>query len=417
MNLKEFEEILERYDTDELTSDIIYDICVKFKSLPLAERGDNTWETLNNRFGRFKANGESLRCWVKTKQYEDGTIVENPRVLKDGRTPNDLELEEIEAKYDEKIEQLYKAKVRAAQMIKERNKMWRSEVAKEDLHKAIIEAAKEMQPIILNDRRITSGTTEAVVMISDWHIGNCFDLFMNSYNFEIASRRVEKYANKIIELIKRNDVQKVNVLNLGDSINGFLRATNRIENEFNIAQQVIKATELICQFLVKIADNVAEITYRSVLDNHGRLTASYIDSIREENVTILMDWYLEERFKNTKVHLCHDNLDNSMIHFSLLSGKKCVGVHGDQGGGINTIVQETYGATKEFTDFIFTGHLHQEKEKMFQGTRVIMCNSLMGPDQFARSKGLYGDPSQTTVIFEPDGSFSLNIVTFEDIQQ
>ena len=105
-----------------------------------------------------------------------------------------------------------------------------------------------------------------------------------------------------------------------------------------------------------------------------------------------------------------------MMHFTLLNGKKCVGVHGDQGSGVNSIVQEVYGATREFTDVIFMGHMHQEKEKMFQGTRVIMCNSLMGPDQFARSKNLYGDPSQTTVIFEDDGSFSINVTTFEDIK-
>ena len=40
----------------------------------------------------------------------------------------------------------------------------------------------------------------------------------------------------------------------------------------------------------------------------------------------------------------------------------------------------------------------------------------MGPDQFARSKNLYGDPSQTTVIFEDDGSFSINVTTFEDMK-
>ena len=416
MEFKDFEKLLERYEQDELTSEIIYDLCVKFKSLPLSERGDYTWELLNERFGHFKSTGENLRCWVKSKQYEDGTIVENPRVLKDGQTPNDLELQEIEDKYNEKIEQLYKAKVKAAKVINQRNKMWRSEVAKEELHNAIIEAAKTMKPIVIKEKKFTNGTTEAVVMIADWHIGNCFDLFMNSYNYEIAVQRVEKYLNKVVNQIKRNNVKKVNVLNLGDTVNGFLRATNRIENELDIAQQVIKATELVAQFLAKIAENVPEITYRSVLDNHGRLTAQFSESIREENVTVLMDWYLEERFKNTKVQICHDNLDNSMMFFTLLNGKKCVGVHGDQGSGINSIVQETYGATREFVDFIFVAHLHQEKEKMFQGTRVIMCNSLMGPDQFARSKGLYGDPSQTMMIFEDDGSFSINITTFEDIK-
>ena len=75
MELNEFEKLLEQYEQDELTSEIIYDLCVKFKSLPLSERGDYTWENLNERFGNFKSTGENLRCWVKSRQYEDGTIV------------------------------------------------------------------------------------------------------------------------------------------------------------------------------------------------------------------------------------------------------------------------------------------------------------------------------------------------------
>ena len=103
MELIEFEDLLEQYEEDELTADIIYDLCVKFKSLPLSERGDYTWESLNERFGHFKATGENLRCWVKGKQYEDGTIVENPRVLKDGQTPNDLK--ENAVAFDEAMEE------------------------------------------------------------------------------------------------------------------------------------------------------------------------------------------------------------------------------------------------------------------------------------------------------------------------
>ena len=91
--------------------------------------------------------------------------------------------------------------------------------------------------------------------------------------------------------------------------------------------------------------------------------------------------------------------------------------HGDLGKGINYIVQEMWGATRQFISWIFTGHLHQEKEKTYQGTRVIMCNSAMGVDRFAREQGLYGDPSQTMVIFDEDYGFDLSITTLGDIQQ
>ena len=53
---------------------------------------------------------------------------------------------------------------------------------------------------------------------------------------------------------------------------------------------------------------------------------------------------------------------------------------------------------------------------MYQGTRVIMNNSLMGTDDYARSRCLFGEPSQTVVIYEEDGSFEDYRVVLGDIQ-
>ena len=417
MNLHEFEELLGQYDKDEITSDIIYSICTQFKQLPLSERGDYTWEVLNELFGHFKPNGEGLRCWVKAKQYNDGTIIENPRVLKDGQTPNDLELQEIEDKYNEKIEQLKKQKIRTGRVVNEYNRILRGEVEREDLFKALTITSENMGPITLRILPFTNREREAVVLISDWHIGDKFRLFCNNYNFQIATHRIEKYANDIIRKCEIFNIRKIHVLNLGDTINGALRVPDRITNEFSLDQQIIRGVELISQFLKMIGEAVPEITYRSVLDNHGRLFSNYKESLRNENVLSVINFILEMRFEGTKITFPHDNLDESLIFFTLDNGQKVAATHGDLGKGVNNIVQEMWGATRQFINWIFVGHLHQEKEKTYQGTRVIMCNSAMGVDRFAREQGLYGDPSQTMVVFDEDYGFDLSITTLEDIQQ
>lgn len=417
MELKDFEELLDQYDQDELTSDIIYEICTKFKELPLSERGEYTWESLNEMFGNFKSTGENLRCWVKGRQYSDGTIAENPRVLKEGQTPNDLELAEIEAKYDEKIEQLKKQKIRTGKKVSEYNRILRGEVEREDFFEALIKTAENMGPIKLKINPTSKGEREAIVLISDWHIGDQFNLFYNRFNFEIATHRVEKYANQVVKNCKTFGIKKLNVVNLGDTVNGALRVTDRITNEFSLDEQIIKGSELIARFLEVIGDAVSEVTYRSVHDNHGSINAIYKERIRKENVATAINYILELRFKNTRVTFPHDNLDESLIFFTLDNGRKVAATHGDLGKGINTIVQEMWGATRQFVDWVLVGHLHQEKEKTFQGSRVIMCNSLMGVDRFAREQGLYGDPSQTMIILEKDNSFFLSVTALEDVQE
>ena len=416
MELIEFEDLLEKYEEDELTADIIYDLCVKFKSLPLSERGDYTWESLNERFGHFKTTGDNLRCWVKGKQYEDGTIVENPRVLKDGQTPNDLKEKEIEAIYDEKIEQLYKAKVKASQVINQRNKMWRSEVAKEELRNTIVTAVKALPPLKIKTKEFTKGVNEANVLVGDWHIGALIDNFVNKFNFDIATRRVEKFTEKAIVKCKNSNVKRVNIISLGDMIMGYIHTTNRIRSEFDVVTQTMKASELLAQMLVKFAENFPEVTYRSVLDNHGRLTKSLDESLTEENAARWIDYYLEARLKDTKVKFVKDNLDENLIFFTMDNGRKIAATHGHLGSGINSIVQEMWGATRVFCDDVYVGHLHQEKLKMYQGTRVVMNNSLMGVDDYALNKRLFGEPSQTVCIYEEDGSFEDYRVTLGDIQ-
>ena len=56
------------------------------------------------------------------------------------------------------------------------------------------------------------------------------------------------------------------------------------------------------------------------------------------------------------------------------------------------------GATREFIDYVILGHYHSSKTKSFQGSKVIINGSIVGTDQYAYSKRLFGDPEQTILI-------------------
>lgn len=404
MTTKEFNVMLENYDLNNLTDEQVYKICTEFLTLP---RKEKNWTSLNERLNNFKNNGESLRCWFKAERKNNGELEANPLVLKQDEVPENLTSEEIENKFNEKIEQLYKAKYKAQQAAAEHKRLLKSEAHLEELHASIKECSDALKSIKITPAKKTAKMkNEACLLIGDWHIGSLIDNFINKYNFEIAKQRVEKLVTDTIEICKRNNVGKLNVINLGDMCNGMIHVTNRIESEFDVVTQTMYASELIAQILTSFQENIPEVVYRSVLDNHSRLSRSYDEHIEKENMNRIIDWYVEERVKNTNIVISRDNIDDNLGTFLLNNGKRVCFLHGHAITSPDQAFQCMVGACKEYVDYVFFGHFHAEKLKPFQGCRVIVNGSLMGTDAYALSKGLFAHtPSQTLLIFEDNNCY------------
>ena len=64
---------------------------------------------------------------------------------------------------------------------------------------------------------------------------------------------------------------------------------------------------------------------------------------------------------------------------------------------------------KEFIDYVLMGHYHSSKQKVFEGCNVIVNSSIVGPEQYAFSKRLFGKASQKLLIFEGDNFYNMDI--------
>lgn len=246
------------------------------------------------------------------------------------------------------------------------------------------------------------------MLISDLHIGMDINNFYNKYNTEIARKRVSKYVEDTIEICQRNHVQRLNVLNLGDMIDGQLRVTSRVEDSEDLVSQIMIASEILSEALNRLQAAAPEIIYRSCSDNHARVTADFKQNIEKENFFRLIDFYLEARLKDTKVQIVHDNLDVDLGLFSLLNGKKMAFAHGHR-DKVNTCLQGILGATRQYCDYICVGHWHESKMKSFQGAKVFVNSSICGSDSYAQSLRLYGDAEQTLLIFK-NNNLSVNYI-------
>ena len=117
---------------------------------------------------------------------------------------------------------------------------------------------------------------------------------------------------------------------------------------------------------------------------------------------------MKERLKGTKIKFESNPLNEEIGMFELMNGKTVVFSHGHH-DSVNQSMQSMVGATHKFIDYVLMGHYHSPKQKVFEGCNVIVNSSIVGPEQYAFSKRLFGKASQKLLIFEGDNFYNMDI--------
>ena len=412
MNEKEFIAYVESFNkkAGEYTRDEAFQIGLKFKELPVKPM---TWKELAIKLGYM--NGEALRGLVKNRLTKDGLIEKEPdlvdkvqeQIINNEISDSDDVINEIESK----LAILYKEQQKYRDIMTAYRRAMREEarleVLKDCINGSIIKL-DDLPKFKYENTFKTNNNNEAVLLLSDLHIGVECDNFYNQYNVDVARERLEILTQSTIEYCKRNNVKRLTILNLGDLVHGIIHTSARLETEMDVIDQVMKASELLANTLNSLQLCAPEVIYRSCSDNHSRVIANKNEAIEQENFYRLIDWYLQERLKGTKIKFIFDNIDISIGKFTLMNGKTMMFAHGHN-VNINTAYQIMTGATKQFIDYICLAHYHSEKVKNFQGARVVVNGSIVGTEQYALSRGLFSAPTQLLMIFEGNNLNSISI--------
>ena len=390
------------FDTDE-GKDIVYDICLRHKALPVGKRN---WNELAGLLALGEdRGGEWLRCWMKQRQRENGALPRNPRVAIPSEINNNPDTHTDATKEDmqKERESLYIERQKTRDVWNAFRRSLRSETRLETFKELIQECADDMAalPKVEYAGSRDDRNAEAILMLSDFHIGDQIDNFYNKYNSEIAMKRLSKVVEDTIDYCQREKVFRLNIVNLGDLINGILHLTARIEQEENVTKQVMIASEMLAKAIVELQKAAPEIVYRSCIDNHGRVMADFHQNIEEENFGKIIDFYLEARLQGTKVVIARDNLDDDIGQIDLANGKKVIFVHGHRDSP-ERIFQNMVGAMHMYVDYCLMGHFHSPAYREENGCRIITNGCLCGTEQYAMSKRYFGKASQTLLVFDGD---------------
>lgn len=340
-----------------------------------------------------------------------------------------LQIQKIKEKIDTEIEdkrlnelqnKILQLKVEKEKLKNERNHVNAQVrvIARVDhLIECVKEEIKELnniKPLITDEVVINENERDAIILISDVHIGVGADNILDVYNPEICRLKMNYYIDSCIERIKKENPKVIHFLCGGDLISGIIHTTTRFDNRLDVAEQVSFASELISESIAKVRRECKLPIKVAILSgNHDRIVADKNQHLEEENFVKFISEFVKLRLKEDTGIEFYSQEDPTLINLDI-RGYKCVLVHGDKDRR-NTI-HRLIELNGEVYDYIFQGHFHKFGVEPHNHT-VVITNGAFGGETYARNARLYDKPIQLLMFFTNDGLETIYPINLENYKK
>lgn len=327
--------------------------------------------------------------FIKSKQQEE--IIENDD-------------NEIIKAIEEKTKELEKMKIQFQDQKREYKNYLRQDARFTHLQETIIKEIKEInktKPLISNFQGSILGDREATLILSDLHYGTVEDNYWNKYNTTIAVARLNDLKNQIIQDCKRHSVTTLHIELLGDLVSGYLHVGNRVANEEDVIAQSMQLSELLSEFVNKLAEEIPYVNIYSTIGNHGRCTPNKHESLNSENFEKLIPWYMKSRIQCDNVEFINNRYEDDIIVYNLLN-ETIFAVHGHQ-DKVKSVVDDLSKMLKIFPTQVHLGHWHSHQEYSSHDIDTIINGCFSGVDEYAKGIRKTNSPEQTLIIYNAKG--------------
>ena len=248
-----------------------------------------------------------------------------------------------------------------------------------------------------------SSNNDMLIILSDFHIGQCFSSIWGEYNSDIAKQRLNKLLNKVIEIKNIHNSENCYISLQGDMISGNIHKTIQVTNRENVIDQIKIASELISSFCYEVSKVFNHVFISSVVGNHSRIDKKD-ESLHDERLDDIITWGVELSLKHIEnIHTLKNNIDNGIAEINI-RGKKYIAVHGDfdkyTSIGVSNLCMHL-----GFIPYAITyGHMHTCAVDESNGVKMIRSGTLAGSgDDYTIEKRLRGKPSQMVCICNDNG--------------
>ena len=373
------EELIFEVGKDKETYGYEWSVCAEILNSILDKNLDP--ETYRKRYGEIKRFYEIFQSKIKEQ------------------TDNEI-LKEIEERQTE----LKKEKYKFFDARNEYNALLRKRAREEEINKIIIDSvhAINKEDFELKYEKEISKNETMIIPLNDLHCGYKIDSIFGKYDEIVLKQRLEKYLSEIEKIQKQHHCEKAIVMGGGDLISGNIHAEIKRNNNLNIIEQIITVSEYITNFLVKLSSLFEKVSFLSVSGNHSRIE-KYKDSIKEERLDDIVEWYLKARLSNFNIQFDdYINADATIKIFDVYN-KSYILVHGEFDNNDNGLILQKF-ANKPITA-IFSGHYHHNEIVTKNEIKFIMSGSFIGTDNFTIQKRIFSRPEQLITIVNKDGIY------------
>ena len=306
---------------------------------------------------------------------------------------------------------LAKQKQRFADLNRIANKSFRESARTEN---ALVEYNKELITLLQKESLKTTvkkyrDKTKAVlvVQIADTHFNELVDLENgNKYDFNIASKRLQKFAHHIKKYAKFYGIKNILVAITGDLINSDRRLDEKLSLSTNRAKATFLGVHLLKHFILDL-NQVSNIQVCCVTGNESRVNEElgWIDIVASDNYDFTIFEMLNLLLP--EIHFIKGNALEIVVE---INGQNLLVIHGHQLGKMDSNqvgkVISKYAAKGVIINMIICGHLH---ETMIRDN-IARSASLVGSNAYSENAlNLSGTAAQNIYIFTNDGRHDIRI--------
>ena len=363
-----------RYE-GETEDELIYRICSQKDQI-------GTWKEVRDILNNLLNYSYNESTYRKKYQYFNKLLYANSSKFSDSEA-------QLETLREEKRE-LEKLKKQIQTEKIEYNKWLRDEARDKLITEKIVNAINNQEkfdipsPIIID----TISKREGLLCFGDEHVGTEFvvkGLFgetINEYNLDVFYRRMSDLLTQTVKIIKKENIDILNIFSLGDFTDGVLRVSQLKNLKYGVVESTVLYANYISEWLNELSKYV-KIRFQTVQGNHSqlRLLDQVKGTFEHENMEMIVSNTIKYRLKDNPNFKYIDTMNGMMIN--KICGFNFVGIHGE--------VKSMEQALKDYQlmydikiDYLIAGHLHHSKsETIGIDKEVINVPSIIGVDPYS----------------------------------
>lgn len=296
---------------------------------------------------------------------------------------------------------LAKRSQKQADLNRIKNKSFREHVRLEnslvEYNKALIDLLKTESLKTTITKHNVQSKQAIIVHIADTHFNELVDLKNNKYDFEVASKRLQKFAHHIKQYATFYNVNEVFIAITGDLLNSDRRLDEKLAMSTNRAKATFLGVHLLKHFILDL-NTIANVSVGCVSGNESRAyELGWVDLVSTDNYDFTI-------FEILRLLLPDINFitSGSLELVVEVNGHNVLLIHGHQLGNMQNDkiakVISKYARNGIILDFMICGHLHE--------TKIT--------DMFARSSSLVGANSYSENALLLSSRAAQNIYIMKD---